>query len=54
MKNVCKYIFVGLLGCLLMSACQHEGLPPATEVMIDSLAIVPAYVLCIPVGFADF
>ena len=44
MKNVCKYIFVGLVGCLLMSACQHEELPPATEVMIDSLAIVPAYV----------
>ena len=40
MKNVCKYIFVGLLGCLLMSACQHEEMPPATEVMIDSFVLM--------------
>lgn len=44
MKKIYQYIVVGLLGCLMMAACQREELPPVTEVMIDSLVIVPAYV----------
>ena len=44
MNKICKYIVVGLLGCFLMTGCQQEELPPVTEVTIDSLVIVPAYV----------
>ena len=44
MKKMCKYIVVVLLGCLMMTACQREELPPVTEVTIDSLVITPGYV----------
>ena len=39
MKKIYQYTVVGLLGCLMMAACQREELPPLTEVMIDSLVI---------------
>ena len=44
MKKIYQYIVVVLLGCLMMTACQREELPPVTEVTIDSLVITPGYV----------
>ena len=43
MKKILKYIFVGLLGVFLMTACEREEVPLVTSVSIDSLSIVPAY-----------
>ena len=44
MKKIFKCIFVGLLGSLLTTACQQEEMPSVAEVIMDSVAIVPAYV----------
>lgn len=43
MKKILKYIFVGLLGVFMMTACEREEVPLVTSVSIDSLSIVPAY-----------
>ena len=43
MKMTFKYICTGLLICIAMIACNSEELPPPTDVVVDSIRIVPSY-----------
>lgn len=43
MNMTFKYICAGLLICFAMIACNSEELPPPTDVVVDSIRIVPAY-----------
>ena len=43
MKKIYQYIVVVLLGCLMMTACQQEELPPIAEASISNITIEPSY-----------